>query len=295
MKLGLIIPYRDRLEHLDIFIPYITKHLKKHNIDYKIVVVEQCNKNPFNRSKLMNIGAKYIYDEVDYLCFHDVDLIPDIDVDYNIYDNQVIHLCGYLIENRDNVIKNKDFNSYMDFDYYFNKFKFRDFTKLLFLGGVTIIRKNIWKQNKWNEIFQGWGCEDDEYYHRLKNFKKYDIYQSDSRFISLNHKSNARKRFLCFKFSSYYKKTNSYIFYQLKFLYSINKKKDKFLKFNTKYKILKTIKNNDYDFILIDFDNIKIDFNYFDYLIFLKIKIYKIIKKISLIYLIYLICYYIYI
>lgn len=116
MKLGLIIPYRDRLEHLDIFIPYITKHLAKNNIDYKIVVVEQANNNAFNKSKLMNIGAKYLYDEVDYFCFHDVD--------YNIYDNQIIHLCSKLIGNRNNIIKNKDFNSYMDFDYYFNKFKF---------------------------------------------------------------------------------------------------------------------------------------------------------------------------
>ena len=69
MILGLVILYRDRLEHLNMFIPYITQHLESQNISYKIIVVEQCNKNPFNRSKLMNIGAKYIYDEVDYLCF----------------------------------------------------------------------------------------------------------------------------------------------------------------------------------------------------------------------------------
>lgn len=69
MKLGLIIPYRDRKEHLDIFIPYITQHLESQKLDYKIIVVEQANNNAFNKSVLMNAGAKILYDEVDYFCF----------------------------------------------------------------------------------------------------------------------------------------------------------------------------------------------------------------------------------
>ena len=38
MILGLVIPYRDRLEHLNVFIPYIVEHFKRTNINYKIIV-----------------------------------------------------------------------------------------------------------------------------------------------------------------------------------------------------------------------------------------------------------------
>ena len=55
-KLAIIIPYRDRKSHLEMFLPYMKKYLKEY--DYKIYVIEQNDNKPFNRGKLLNIGAK---------------------------------------------------------------------------------------------------------------------------------------------------------------------------------------------------------------------------------------------
>ena len=63
---AIIIPYRDRKEHLNILL----QHLSKYDCD--IYIFEQNNNNLFNRGQLfnsiLNVGKEY-----DYLIFHDVD------------------------------------------------------------------------------------------------------------------------------------------------------------------------------------------------------------------------------
>jgi hypothetical protein len=41
MKLAIIVPYRDRRDDLDVFIPHMEKFLANKQIDYKIFVAEQ--------------------------------------------------------------------------------------------------------------------------------------------------------------------------------------------------------------------------------------------------------------
>jgi glycosyltransferase involved in cell wall biosynthesis len=82
-KLGVIVPYRLRKVHLDIFVDKITEHLNNQNIDFEIIVVNQDNAKQFNRGMLLNIGYLYAKKlKCDYLVFHDVDMIPS-DVDYS--------------------------------------------------------------------------------------------------------------------------------------------------------------------------------------------------------------------
>ena len=57
-KIGIVVPYRNRREHLNQFIPSISNHLKKQKIPYEIIVVEQADGKPFNRGKLLNIGVE---------------------------------------------------------------------------------------------------------------------------------------------------------------------------------------------------------------------------------------------
>jgi hypothetical protein len=73
--LSIVVPYRNREDHLAQFIPHMNKYLP----NAKIVIVEQADDKPFNRGKLLNISFK----EIDsfYYCFHDVDHLP-IDVPY---------------------------------------------------------------------------------------------------------------------------------------------------------------------------------------------------------------------
>ena len=55
-KLGVIVPYRDREEHLSIFKKHITEYLNREKIQFELIVVEQSDDKPFNRGKLLNIG-----------------------------------------------------------------------------------------------------------------------------------------------------------------------------------------------------------------------------------------------
>lgn len=68
--LAIIVPYRDREDHLKEFIPHMNKYLP----DAKIVIVEQADEKPFNRGKLLNVG--FLETDFFYYCFHDVDHLP---------------------------------------------------------------------------------------------------------------------------------------------------------------------------------------------------------------------------
>ena len=260
MKLGLVIPYRDREEHLKKFIPFITKFLKKKEIEYKIIVVNQDNKSNFNRAKLLNIGADYIFNEVDYLCFHDVDLIPIPTVDYTLDNNNIVyHNIGILADNKNNLIDEDNLIKNIN-EININKIHF-DYNYLNYngIGGVTILDKNIWKENPWNEIFSGWGYEDNEYYHRLKA-KNYQIKKKNFKYISLHHhvlNDNSKNIIstLYFEFINFFKlQTNKVICHYLKNQYTMNKFKNQYLKIReNNYKINNVIKEKDYTLISVDF------------------------------------------
>jgi len=79
-RLGIVIPYRDRQQHLMQAIPHLRMYFTRDKIDsalsVRIVVVEQSAGAPFNRGLLCNIGFKLLRDTIDYVCFHDVDYLP---------------------------------------------------------------------------------------------------------------------------------------------------------------------------------------------------------------------------
>lgn len=70
MKLAFIVPYRDRLNHLNRFLP----HHRKLFPDAEFIVVEQEPGKPFNRGKLLNVGFLEAQ-HCDYFAFQDVDML----------------------------------------------------------------------------------------------------------------------------------------------------------------------------------------------------------------------------
>ena len=110
--------------------------------DYEIIVVEQFNNKPFNRGKLLNVGAKYASDNgFDYLCFHDVDMLP-IKVDYS-YPEHPISLISEL--------ENKDGNIF--FSYF---------------GGITLFKvDDFFDINGYSNNYWGWGFEDTDLFYRV--------------------------------------------------------------------------------------------------------------------------------
>ena len=134
-RLGIIVPYRDRLEHLNIFKNHIKEYFNNSGIEFELIIVEQLDTKPFNRGKLLNVGfieAKKL--GCNYIVFHDVDMLP-IDVEY-AYSDKVIHLATNLLLD-DGTIKDS-------FDSYF--------------GGVTMFPIELFeKVNGYPNEYWGWG------------------------------------------------------------------------------------------------------------------------------------------
>jgi hypothetical protein len=141
-RLGIIVPYRDRRQHLDIFIPRMREFFRANpEIDYRILVVEQSAGLPFNRGAIKNIGYLYLAASVDYVCFHDVDLLP-ISADYRRGNNPAM-VALYGLE------------------------RSVEFLKQLF-GGVVILEKDHFEQaNGFSNKYWGWGFEDVDLRERL--------------------------------------------------------------------------------------------------------------------------------
>ena len=139
-KLGVIVPYRDRPNHLKEFRESIIKYLDETNIPYEIIVVEQDDDKLFNRGMLLNIGFQYAKKlNCDYVVFHDIDMLP-IDVDYS-YSDKPIHLAYDIGKET--------------FDTYF--------------GGVTMFPVNLFEKiNGYSNKYWGWGYEDDDLLLRCK-------------------------------------------------------------------------------------------------------------------------------
>lgn len=160
-KLSIIVPYRNREEHLQIFINEMSQFIK--NIDFNIVIVEQNDEKPFNRAKLLNIGFDHKRETSDYFCFHDVDMIP-IESDYS-YPDKPYHMVTYVSQ----------FGGIAYPDYY---------------GGVNIFNKEDFiKINGYSNDFWGWGGEDDDFLKRIKEYG-YDLYRRKGTYRSLSHKFN---------------------------------------------------------------------------------------------------------
>lgn len=141
MRICIVVPYRNREEHLKQFIPCMEKCLTDQDLDYTILIVEQEAGKPFNRGKLLNIGFDYTKGEYDNYCFHDVDMLP-VDSDYS-YCETPTHLA----------VEVEQFKYKLPFPTYF--------------GGVVIFdRESLKKINGFANEYWGWGSEDSDMYDR---------------------------------------------------------------------------------------------------------------------------------
>ena len=150
-RLGVIIPFRNRDEHLSKLLPELKNTLSDQGIDYRIFIIDQSDDKEFNRGKLLNVGYEYAKKhECTYLVFHDVDMIP-VEVDYtNNSDGFPIHIANNL--------KDEDGNSIEIYDTYF--------------GGVTLFPIEQFEIiNGYSNEYWGWGFEDDDLLHRCIKFE----------------------------------------------------------------------------------------------------------------------------
>jgi hypothetical protein len=146
-KLGIIVPYRNRPEQLEVFIKHMESYLEDKDLRYEIFIVDQDNAKQFNRGMLLNIG--YVYAKkirCNYIVFHDVDMLP-INVDYS-YSDIPLHLAtNFILEEGE---KEREV-----FDEYF--------------GGVTMFPiETFEKINGYSNKYWAWGYEDTDLLLRCK-------------------------------------------------------------------------------------------------------------------------------
>ncbi len=141
-KVAIIIPHRDRIDHLKDFIKHFNAFELKHKID--IYVINQHNNIQFNRGLLLNIGY-YIASNFKYdrYIFHDVDTYPDKTL-FELYFKDLDKIIHFQ----------RPDNSKYDFPEFF--------------GGDESFNSEVFEQvNGFPNNFFGWGGEDDALYNRL--------------------------------------------------------------------------------------------------------------------------------
>ncbi len=159
-KLAIIVPFRNREQHLVQFIPHMEKFLKDENISFEILVIEQGDNKEFNRAKLLNVGYAE-FPDFDYYAFHDVDMLP-VDSDYSYVDGPT-HLAS----------RAEQFDYKLPYDGYF--------------GGVTIFDKaSFVKINGYSNEYWGWGAEDDDVLLRC-SIMGVPTFRKDCKYRSLSH------------------------------------------------------------------------------------------------------------
>ena len=162
-KLAIIVPERNREEHMKAFVPHMEKFLDRQKIDFKTFIIHQDDERPFNRAKLLNIGFNEAVG-YDYFAFHDIDMLP-IDSDYSFPDGPT-HLATEV----------EQFGFQLPYDGYF--------------GGVTIFdRDSFEKINGYANEYWGWGAEDDDILYRCA-ILGIPTYRKGCKYRSLNHDRN---------------------------------------------------------------------------------------------------------
>ncbi|XP_036595305.1 beta-1,4-galactosyltransferase 1 [Trichosurus vulpecula] len=145
-KVAIIIPFRNRDEHLRYWLYYLHPFLQRQQLDYGIYVINQDGEETFNRAKLLNVGFQEALKEYDYDCFvfSDVDLIPMDDRNTYRCFEQPRHLS----------VSMDKFGFSLPYNQYF--------------GGVSALSKEQFlKINGFPNNYWGWGGEDDDIYNRL--------------------------------------------------------------------------------------------------------------------------------
>lgn len=168
-RVAVIVPYRNREEHLQIFLQNMHPFLQAQQLDYGIFVIEQSEKHEFNRGKLFNIGFLEASKEPDFCCFifHDVDILPESPQHTYGCSEEPRHMCSAL-----------------------DTFRYVLPYPELFGGVVAFTKEQFSTVNGYSNMYFGWGGEDDDLFDRMnaKDLKVRRWAPHLSRYTMLAHK-----------------------------------------------------------------------------------------------------------
>lgn len=159
----IIIPYRNRKEHLNYFIKKSWPLIEENIANPFLLIVEQNQDNKlFNRGKLLNVGVDLYKDKANYIITHDVDINPNNE-SISLYNNKqsdIVRIYSAHSRSLGGIVKFKT-------------------DKFLEINGFP---NNIW----------GWGIEDRALYYRAKiyNISLTHSTCDKNKLNFLSHKSN---------------------------------------------------------------------------------------------------------
>ena len=168
-KVAIIIPYRNRQNHLHVFVNHLHKILVRQDMHYRIFIVEQAHPNIFNKAALMDIAFLEAYRifKFDCVIFHDVDLL--LEDDRNIYacvKGTPRHIASHT-----------------------DKHNYKLPYSSLFGGGTGFTTEQFRRINGYATVYWGWGGEDDDMYARVRTLrtKLHRMPVALARFTMLKH------------------------------------------------------------------------------------------------------------
>lgn len=176
-KVAVLIPFRNRHEHLPILLLHLTPMLQRQRLQFAYYVIEQTGTQPFNRAMLFNVGFREAMKDLDWDClvFHDVDHIPENDRNYYGCTNMPRHFAAKL-------------------DKYMYLLPYNGF-----FGGVSgLTVEQFRKINGFPNAFWGWGGEDDDLWNRV-SYAGYNVTRPEGeigKYKSIPHHHRGEVQFL---------------------------------------------------------------------------------------------------
>ncbi|KAJ8315778.1 hypothetical protein KUTeg_007928, partial [Tegillarca granosa] len=168
-RVAIVIPYRNRYQHLITLLYFLIPMLKRQMIHFRIFIAEQVNitllilyssvflkfavygDDIFNKGRLMNaafLEAKKLF-HFDCVIFHDVDLVPE--------DDRNVYSCPWQPKHLSVAIDEMNYKSV-----FIKILKYE-----LLVGGVLNMRKEHFEMvNGYSNNYWGWGGEDDDMAYR---------------------------------------------------------------------------------------------------------------------------------
>lgn len=158
MKYSIIIPYRDREQHLELLIPRLQEVFAKDS--YEIIVSEQNDSDNFRIACVENVGFQHA--KGDIIILHQVDYYPTNDVSYDVANQPILPAQKGIFLGKDN----ESPREFLDIPGGYRGWA--DKIDPAFYGGVICMkRKHFEDINGLNPLYKGWGNEDEDLRERF--------------------------------------------------------------------------------------------------------------------------------
>jgi len=158
MKYSIIIPYRNREEHLQIMLPRLKEFFKDES--YEIIVSEQNDNDNFRIACVENIGFQYA--KGDIIVLQQVDYYPTEDVSYKVTDCPILPAKKGIFLDKDN----QSPREFLDIPGGYRKWS-EEIDSAFYGGVISMKREHFEAINGLNPLYKGWGNEDEDLRERF--------------------------------------------------------------------------------------------------------------------------------